>query len=103
MNSRTRHHLNDTAFCLVIAEAVASEFGITFTELISRRRNKILAAARHLYFWICKVKTQASYPCMAKAIDKDHTSAMYGAGKMASGDYQLYKQEVSNIFKKLEI
>jgi len=93
----------DTALCHLIAQSVADQFDISFIDLCSRRRTRQVSIARHVYFWLCRVKTKASLPCIASTIDKDHTSAMYGFNKMASGDYQLYKPQIQNVLTACQL
>ena len=98
MNRITLNHMADTALCHLIAQSVADQFGISFIDLCSRRRTRQVSIARHIYFWLCRMYTKASFPCIASTIDKDHTSAMHGYNKMMrTGVFQLYKPQIQNV------
>lgn len=57
--------------------AVAEHYQISLIDLASERRTKKLARARQMAFCIARELTLSSYPQMAAALNKDHTTAVY--------------------------
>lgn len=47
------------------------------------RRDKYLVIARHIAYFLCREHTLKSYPDIAYAVNRDHTTVMYGAKKIA--------------------
>jgi hypothetical protein len=66
-----------------ILEAVCSVMMIGKPELLSKRREKRVVRARHIYFWIAKTYTSSSFPEMARRCgNRDHSTAMHGVEKV---------------------
>lgn len=68
---RRRIRMNDILF------AVASHYELSLIDLASERRTKKLARARQMAFCVARELTLSSYPQMAAALNKDHTTALY--------------------------
>jgi len=47
------------------------------------RRDKYLVTARHIAYYLCREHTMNSYPDIAYQVNRDHTTVMYGAKKVA--------------------
>jgi chromosomal replication initiator protein len=61
----------------VIQNTVASAFGITSRQMLSRSRKKILSEARALSIYLCRVHTGRSFLAIARAHDRaNHTTAI---------------------------
>lgn len=58
---------------------VAEKHGLTYSEMVSARRQKHLVLARHEAYWRCKRECTASYPQIGRAFgDRDHGTIMHG-------------------------
>ena len=68
---KRRIRMNDILF------AVASHYELSLIDLASERRTKKLARARQMAFCVARELTLNSYPQMAAALNKDHTTALY--------------------------
>lgn len=68
---KRRISLND------VFAAVAGHYEISLIDLASERRTKKLARARQMAFCVAREVTLASFPQMAAAINKDHSTAVY--------------------------
>lgn len=68
---KRRISLND------VFAAVAGHYEISLIDLASERRTKKLARARQMAFCVAREVTLNSYPQMAAALNKDHTTALY--------------------------
>lgn len=68
---KRRISLND------VFAAVACHYEISLIDLASERRTKKLARARQMAFCVAREVTLASFPQMAAAINKDHSTAVY--------------------------
>ena len=67
--------------CVCIAKNVCLENDISFLEMISQRIAKNVVSARHKYFARAYATTKASLVTIGEAIDKDHTTVIYGLNK----------------------
>ena len=63
--------------CVSIAKDVCKNRGVSWTEMLSRRREKNIVNARHEYFAKAYATTKASLVTIGTAIDKDHTTVMH--------------------------
>lgn len=59
-------------------DATGLIYGYTYANLVGPRRDQRLAEARHLAYWLAKYRTGASYPQVARAFGRDHTTVMHG-------------------------
>jgi len=73
----------DSAVTLGHIEAVASAFfGITPADIHSSRRTRTVSTARMLCFFLARRRTQMSYPEIAQAMGKNHSSAVLAVQRM---------------------
>ena len=87
-----------------IKKAVATQFGVKVSEIISKRRTKNLSFPRHIAMYLCRKHTSTSYPEIGSQFGgRDHSSVIHAANvismKVAS-DSEM-KTLVSEIEKKL--
>jgi len=62
--------------CVSIARDVCKNRGVSWMEMLSRRKGKNIVSARHEYFAKAYATTKASLVTIGKAIDKDHTTVI---------------------------
>ena len=75
--------LNDSAVTLGhIESAVSAFFGITPADIHSSRRTRTVSTARMLCFFLARRHTQMSYPEIAQAMGKNHSSAVLAVQRM---------------------
>jgi chromosomal replication initiation ATPase DnaA len=65
-----------------ILRAVCDTFNVTQIEIMSSRRKAEWVCARHVCYWLCRELTPASYPQIGRTFDRDHSSIMYGIGRV---------------------
>lgn len=69
------------------------------------RRDKYLVTARHIAYYLCREHTMNSYPDIAYQVNRDHTTVMYGAKKVArrlahgDGDIRLVCDAVLDLLR----
>ncbi|MBT3199218.1 MAG: chromosomal replication initiator protein DnaA [Phycisphaerales bacterium] len=74
---------NDSAVTLGDIEAsVCAFFGITPADVHSSRRTKTVSTARMLCFFLARRHTQMSYPEIAQALGKNHSSAVLAVQRL---------------------
>lgn len=56
---------------------VCNRHGITYTEIISPRREVRLVRARHEAMWRLKNETAMSFPAIGRRFDRDHTTVLH--------------------------
>jgi len=73
----------DSAITLGHIEATVSAFfGITPADIHSSRRTRTVSTARMICFFLARRYTQMSYPEIARAMGKNHSSAVLGVQRM---------------------
>jgi hypothetical protein len=66
----------------VIAREVCEKHGVSMIDLVSARRDKKVAVARHEAFWRCRTETRLSLPQIGKRFGgRDHTTVLHGVNK----------------------
>lgn len=63
----------------VIIETIELQFRFERGTLLGRRRTQRIAMARQLAMFLCRSLTSASYPIIAQAFNRDHSTAIWGA------------------------
>lgn len=84
-----------------IIDHVAKEFSVDREKLLSHRREKECASARHIAMFIFKEKLGLSYNQIGKIFQKDHSTVIYAVDKMRKKlrtDHGL-KEQVSKMLK----
>ncbi len=62
----------------IIAE-VADKYDVSYSDLVSARRQRIIVHPRQEAYWRCKVETTHSLPEIGRAFGgRDHTTVMKG-------------------------
>lgn len=56
---------------------VCNKHGITYTEIISPRREVRLVRARHEAMWRLKQETAMSFPSIGRRFNRDHTTVLH--------------------------
>ncbi len=90
----------------LIMDETAKYFSITFEELISASRTRILVNARQIAMYLCRELTELSLPKIGQLFGgKDHTTVMYADRKIRrrmSEERSLYNQvtELTSIIKQ---
>lgn len=71
-----------------VKSVVARALGFRVEALTGQDRHKSVAFARHAAMYLCRHRAHASYPEIARAFDRDHTSVMSAVKKIkARSDY----------------
>ena len=67
----------------IIIDIVADHFGITYEDIISKRRNSELVQPRQICMYLCRKLTDESLQSIGKALGKkDHTTIIHGIDKI---------------------
>ncbi|MCI9663778.1 MAG: chromosomal replication initiator protein DnaA [Lachnospiraceae bacterium] len=67
----------------IIIDIVADHFGITYEDIISKRRNSELVQPRQICMYLCRKLTDESLQSIGKALGKkDHTTVIHGIDKI---------------------
>jgi chromosomal replication initiation ATPase DnaA len=64
--------------CRLILELVSLHTGVSQMDILGSARQAKICRARHVAFLLAHEVTGQSYPQIAKAFDRDHTSIMHG-------------------------
>ena len=73
-----------TARIKAIQITVAKAYGVSVDELLSERRQKYLAEARHIAMWLARKHTPRSFPQIGGAFRRDHTSVISAINKISA-------------------
>lgn len=60
----------------IIIARTAEAFGVAVADLTSERRGRSVVLARHIAMTLARQLTPASYPRIARAFRRDHTTVM---------------------------
>lgn len=66
----------DSHTCSQILQIVCEVTGASRRDIVAHRRNRDVTRARQLYCWLCHRFTTASFPQIARLIDRDHTTIL---------------------------
>lgn len=67
-----------------VIRAVAKYYGVSLTDLLSRRRSRSVAAPRHVAMYLAKELTKYSLPAIGCILDRNHSTLMHGCRKIAA-------------------
>jgi hypothetical protein len=85
-----------------IAAVVSREFGIPVCQIMGTSRIPATACARHVVWWVMRMKFGKSYAEVGRAFGRDHTSVINGMNRIeeriADADFQSKLQAVSKCF-----
>lgn len=59
-----------------ILSTVAKKYGVTSTDILSKKRTQDIAFARHVAIYITRAVTELSLPAIGKVFSRDHTTVM---------------------------
>ena len=88
----------------LIIEIVADHFGITPADILSKKRNADIVYPRQIAMYLCRQMTTVPLQSIGKALgNKDHTTIMYGADKIAKEvvTNEATKSTVDILIKKI--
>lgn len=72
-----------------VMAAVGKVMQVTRRDLVSPRRFKHLAEARHIFYWFARYYTARSYPEIGRFIKRDHCTVMHGVRKIDANKLSL--------------
>lgn len=70
----------------LIRAATIAETGVSVVEMDSPRRNAGSVRARWVAQWLCRQLTAASYPQIARAFGRDHSSIHHAVQRVQASD-----------------
>ena len=88
----------------LIISTVAEEYGLTYNDLVSSKRNAEIVRPRHIAMYLCRKLLDYSLDNVAKLFGKkDHTTIMHGSNKIDSEmkENPELKTEIDNLIKKI--
>lgn len=88
----------------LIIDIVADHFGITAADILSKKRNADIVYPRQIAMYLCRQMTTVPLQSIGKALgNKDHTTIMYGADKIAKEvvSNEATKNTVDILIKKI--
>lgn len=81
-----------------IQRVVEKNFNVDHGEILGKQRSKRISHARQVAMYLCRVMTQASYPDIGKAFNKDHSSVVKAYQKI-----EETRQSDKSFFNELEL
>ena len=87
-----------------IIKVVGEFFGVENDDLLSPRRDRVLVWPRQIVMYLLRHEMNLSYPIIGRKLNKkDHTTVMYGVGKIEKeiGTSEDLKKELTIIKEKL--
>ncbi len=85
-----------------IFSAVYNKYGTTKQELLSERRTKNIAFARHISIYLIRQITEMSFPGIAKIFNRDHTTIIASCEQISKKclNDPLFNAEISQLMKE---
>jgi chromosomal replication initiator protein len=86
-----------------IFSIVNEKYGVSKDELAGPKRNKDIAAARHICIFLIRELTEMSFPNIGKLLERDHTTVMSSYNNSFTR-YQLepmFTLEINELKKEL--
>ena len=86
-----------------IFSAVYNKYGVTKADLLSPKRNKDIAFARHVSIYLIRAITEMSFPAIAKIFKRDHSSIISSCeviNKKKNTD-PLFNVEIEGLVKEI--
>ena len=96
-----RSHGKQLPMLAEIKAAVAVQFKVSILDLMSNRRERNLACARHVYAYLAKTMTTKTFLQIGQAIDKDRTTVLYAYEKIRD-DVARYAASIEGSEKALK-
>ncbi len=86
-----------------IFNAIQKKYGISRENLVSSKRNKEIAAPRHITVYLIKELTDMSYPSIAKIFERDHSTIISSYNLVSSRvlSEPVYAAEINDIKKEI--
>lgn len=91
----------DPFFLRKLLEAVASEFRFSVDQLRSQIRKQELVDARHVFCWLARNHSSASYPMIGRMLDRDHSTVMHGV-KVINASNGFFQPQIDRIVARIE-
>jgi chromosomal replication initiator protein DnaA len=87
-----------------IITTVAKKYGITKTDIMSSKRAKEIATARHITIYITRTITDLSLPSLGKVFSRDHSTILSSCNVIESKitTDQKLKSEVADLIRELK-
>lgn len=104
LSTHTHSDIKESLTLQTIATTVAKHFGYSLQDLRSENRNKDMAQARHIAFYLMKKMSSFSLREMGKFLErKDHSTVMYAYEKMSQRIEReaSFAREIQAIERKL--
>lgn len=104
LSTHTHQDVKESLNLQTIATTVAKHFGYSLQDLRSENRNKDVAQARHIAFYLMKKMSSFSLREMGKFLErKDHSTVMYAYEKMSKRieTESAFAREIQAIERKL--
>ena len=86
-----------------IFEAVEKHYGVSKEDLVGPKRNKEIAAPRHIAIFLIREITEMSFPNIAKLFNRDHATVMTSYNNMLARTQTdpLFASEMNELKKEL--
>jgi len=86
-----------------ILDTVCSYFDIEEKLIKSSLRNKNIAKARHVYFYLCGEFTELTNEKISETVNREHSRYLHGRNKIKieMTIYPILKKEIEEIISKL--
>ena len=66
-----------------ILQVICNYYSVTAEELKSRTKERPYAAARHMFFYMCRLYTHSSYDKIGELVNRNHATVIYAFSKFS--------------------
>ena len=83
---------------------VSEKYRISVEQMKGKERYAEIVKARHIYFYLCRKLTSATYYKIAKLLNRDHSTVIHAENKIADEIYYYrhFEQEINDLIVELQ-
>lgn len=79
---------------------VAEHYNVKPSDILGKRKLAKFTKPRQVFYWICRLKLEKSYPEIGRFMKRDHTTVLYGARRCREQRW-LSIEDADELFEKV--
>ena len=77
-------------FMKQLLPVIAKHYDVEPEQILGHSRKAKYTKPRHAFFWMCRVQLNKSYHDIARFMNRDHTTVLYGVRRCREGRWLSY-------------
>lgn len=79
---------------------VAEYYNVTVQDMMGHSRQVKYAKPRMVFYWMCRLKLEKTFPEIGRFMNRDHTTILYGARRCREEKW-LSLEDADELFEKV--